>query len=80
MKSTRNYLEAIKQKFPRQDIRIEQLYGEDKDFRELCADYLSCVEHLNKYKELKSEKEQAVQDYETALSDLEKELYNFIFP
>jgi len=80
MKSVCNYLDSIKQKFPRQDVRINQLYEEDKDFRDLCADYVACMESLKKFKKLTDEKEQSVKDYETALKDLEKDLYNFIFP
>ena len=80
MKSVRNFLEAIKQKFPRQDIRIDQLYEEDKDFRDLCADYVACMESLKRFKQVTDEKKQSVKDYETALKDLETDLYNFIFP
>ena len=71
---------AVKKKFPRQASRIEQLYEQDKDFRALCGDYFSCVQALSKYKKLSNEGQQSIRDYEDALTDLEKELYDFIFP
>jgi len=73
-------LDLIKKKFPRQSVRIDQLYEEDKEFRELCVDYASCIQALSKYKRLSKEGEKSVEDYEKAIDELEKEIYDFIFP
>jgi hypothetical protein len=80
MKSVEELLGAVKKKFPRQASRIEELYEADKDFRALCTDYFSCVQALSKYKKLSVEGQQSVKDYEDAMTELEKELYDFIFP
>ena len=80
MNSVEDLLGVVKQKFPRHASRIQQLYEEDKDFRALCGDYFSCVQALGKFKKLSSDGQQSVKDYEDALTELEKELYNFIFP
>ena len=73
-------LDLIKKKFPRQSVRIDQLYEGDNEFRELCADYASCIQALSKYKRLSKEGEKSVEDYEKAIDELEKEIYDFIFP
>jgi len=57
-----------------------KLYEEDKEFRELCVDYASCIQALSKYKRLSKEGEKSVEDYEKAIDELEKEIYDFIFP
>jgi hypothetical protein len=75
-----NLLELIKTKFPRQSVRIEQLYKEDKDFRDLCSDYFSSLQALKKYRKISMEGKQSIDDYQTVLNDLEKELYDYIFP
>ena len=79
MNSVEDLLGVVKKKFPMHASRIQQLYEEDKDFRALCGDYFSCVQGLSKYKKLSSEGQQSVQDYEDAMSALEKELHDFIF-
>ena len=80
MKSVDDLLKVVKQKFPRQDNRIDQLYDKDSDFRSLCEDYLACLQSIEKYKKVSAEKQQSIKDFEGALNDLEKELYDFIFP
>jgi hypothetical protein len=75
-----NLLGLIKNKFPRQSLRIDELYEHDKEFRELCADYAACILALSKYKRLSKEGERSAEDYEKAIDDLEKEIYDFIFP
>ena len=80
IKSVEEFLEEVKKKFPRQGIRIEELYEQDSDFRSLCRDYFTCLQTLKKYKRLSDEEQQTVTDYQSALGDLEKELRAFIFP
>jgi DNA-binding protein Fis len=75
-----NLLELIKTKFPRQSVRIEQLFKTDKDFRDLCTDYFSSLQALKKYRKISLEGEQSIEDYQIVLNDLEKELYDYIFP
>ena len=80
MNSVNDLLDVIKKKFPRQGHRIDQLYDKDSDFRSLCEDYLACLQSIEKYKKVSAEKQQSIKDFEGALNDLEKELYDFIFP
>jgi len=75
-----NFLGLIKKKFPRQSSRIDDLYEHDKEFRDLCTDYASCIYALSKFKRISKEGEKSVEDYEKAIDDLEKEIYDFIFP
>ena len=57
-----------------------QLYEEDADFRSLCLDYFSSLQDLLKYKKLSEVEEQSVKEYQSVLTELEKELYDFLFP
>jgi hypothetical protein len=80
MKSEDELLQVIKEKYPRQGIRISQLFEENSDFRTLCLDYLACIQALRKYKKSFKDGERSIEEYETIVTDLEKELYDFIFP
>ena len=80
MKSEKDILEIIIKKFPRQDSKINRLYEEDADFRSLCIDYFSSLQNLLKYKKLTQVEKQSVQEYKDVLEELEKELYDFLFP
>jgi len=80
MRVLNEYLNAVKEKFPEEAARIEQLYGADEDFRTLCEDYFSCLKHLQKFKKEFSEKQYSFEEYQHIQSELEKELYNFILP
>jgi len=50
MKLLNEYLKAVKEKFPEEGARIEELYASDEDFRALCEDYFSCIQYLQKFK------------------------------
>ena len=80
MNSENDVLDIIKKRFPRQEHRINQLYEESIDFRALCADYLSSLRNLLKFRELAESEEKSVEDFENVLRELEKELYDFLFP
>ena len=80
MKHDDQMLELIKSKFPRQNFRIEQLYSENEDFRNLCKDYLTCIRTMNKYRESIAKEGKTIDEYQDILSELEKELYDFLFP
>jgi hypothetical protein len=71
-------LEIIKQKYPRHDMRIEQLYQQDQEFKSLCEDYVSCLNVVQKINLLSEEQRKTSQDYETVIKDLEKELFYLI--
>jgi hypothetical protein len=72
-------LSTVKTKFPDESDRIDTLYVVDKDFRTLCSDYLSCIQHLQKLESDYSANQPSIEEYKEIKSDLEKELQVFIF-
>ena len=80
MKLLNEHLKAVKEKFPDEAARIEDLYASDEDFRTLCEDYFSCIQQLQKFKKEFSEKQYSFDEYKNIQTELEKELYNFILP
>ena len=79
MESLDAQLRAVKQKFPEQGDRIEQLYESDEDFRALCADYVLCIRQLVEIEKEFSEKEHSIKEYKIIRKELEKELHEFIY-
>ncbi|HYK44134.1 MAG TPA: hypothetical protein VEV83_03135 [Parafilimonas sp.] len=79
MESLNAQLRAVKQKFPEQGDRIEQLYEVDEDFRALCADYVLCMRQLVEIEKEFSEKEHSMKEYKNIRRELEKELHDFIY-
>jgi len=75
----KNHLTTIKQKFPQQSDRIEELYRLDEGFRTLCSDYLLCMMELQKFHKEADEKKLTVKEYKNIQADLEDELFHFIF-
>jgi len=79
MESLDAQLRAVKQKFPEQGDRIEQLYESDDDFRALCADYVLCMRQLVEIEKEFSEKEHSMKEYKNIRKELERELHDFIY-
>ena len=79
MESLNAQLRAVKQQFPEQGDRIEQLYESDEDFRALCADYLLCMRHLLEIEKEFTEKKHTIVEYKSIRRELEKELHDFIY-
>ena len=75
-----NLLLLIQEKFPRQNHRITQLFEESADFRSLCKDYFTCIQSLKKFKKSYTEEEKSIEEYQSIQSELEKEIYDFLFP
>ena len=73
-------LHFIQEKFPRQGHRINQLYEENGDFRSLCKDYFTCLQTLRKFKKSLVEEGKSIEEYEGIQTELEKEIYDFLFP
>jgi hypothetical protein len=71
--------EIIKERFPNQNNKIEQLYEMNESFQSLCFDYLTCLGALRKFQQMSVEHEHSVEEFEILISDLEKELYKFIY-
>lgn len=79
MESLNAQLRAVKQKFPEQNERIEELFEQNNDFRTLCMDYFLCLQYMQKFKEEFSEKHLTLEEYKSIRSELEKELSDSIF-
>ena len=79
MESLNAQLRVVKQKFPEQGDRIEQLFEVDEDFRTLCYDYLLCMRQLLEIKKEFTEKQHSMKEYKHIREELEKELHDFIF-
>jgi len=80
MEELTKILKVIKEKFPHRENRIEQLYNEDENFQMLCRDYLTCLEAMNKYRHISSEQRENLREYKSIISELEKELSEFLSP
>jgi len=72
-------LNTVKRKFPKQSSRIESLYESDKDFRTLCSDYFSCIQHLQKLESDNNLIQSSIDEYKEIKSEFEKDLHAFIF-
>ena len=79
MESLNKQLHLIKQRFPDQNERIEDLFESNEDFRALCSDYFLCVQHLQKFKKEFGEKKLSIEEYKNVRAELEDELSSFLF-
>jgi hypothetical protein len=71
-------LKLLIEKFPEYTARIIELYRNDPDFRDLCADYNLCSNLLLGYKREFSEKLYTIKEYQDIYDELEKELRDFL--
>jgi hypothetical protein len=78
MKSVRDQLGILKDNFPTQVNKIEDLYHDDPVFRTLCSDYIYCLEALEKLRHEFSEKMNSVGEYEQVKKELENELRDYL--
>ena len=78
MKSLRDQLGILKNHFPKQDDKIEDLYHDDPVFRSLCSDYIYCLDALEKLHTEFSEKKHTVDEYEHVKQELETELLDYL--
>ena len=78
MKSVKDQLGILKDNFPTQETRIEDLYHDDPVFRTLCSDYIYCLDALEKLRNEFTEKMQSVGEYEQVKNELEEELRDYL--
>lgn len=78
MKSVKDQLGILKDNFPTQENKIEDLYHEDPVFRTLCSDYIYCLEALQKLRTEFSENKNSVGEYEQVKQELEDELRDYL--
>ena len=78
MGPTDNYMNAVKKAFPEKSRSIEQLFTKNGNFRSLCEEYSSCLQHLLKYSKEVHEKTDDLSEYQELFKELSKELEEFI--
>ncbi len=78
MKSVKDQLGILKNHFPLQEEKIEDLYQDDPVFRTLCSDYIYCLDALEKLRFEFSEKRNSVDEYEHVKKELETELREYL--
>ena len=78
MKSVTDQLGILKNHFPLQEEKIENLYHVDPVFRTLCSDYIYCLDALEKLRFEFSEKMNSVDEYENVKQELEAELRDYL--
>ena len=78
MRSVRDQIGILKDNFPSELSKIEDLYHDDPVFRTLCSDYIYCLEVLEKLRIEFSEKMHSVGEYEQVKQELEDELRDYL--
>jgi hypothetical protein len=74
MNELQTELGLIKSRFPDCKTIIEYLYGNDTDFRSLCADLFLCSRMIRDFELEISEKQHALSEYRDIVLELESEL------
>ena len=74
MKSISVQLKILKQLFPLKEAEIEALYEQDETFRELCNDYTSCLDYMNKVLNDFDENKHTLSEIEQLKTELENDL------
>jgi len=71
-------LTEVRDKYPAQPQKIEDLFVSNADFRSICLDYSYCKQSISKLKQEFVDKKDAIKDFEQMLHDLENEMKLFI--
>jgi len=64
MESMHPGLFLIINKFPKHVNRIDALFKNDPDFKDLCSDYFLCINTLHKYRNGIREDQGAIKEYD----------------
>jgi hypothetical protein len=70
----RDGLSEVTRRFPQSESRIQYLFDNDEDFRELCSDYAECLIVLERLRQQKTGPDPRLEDYCEARVTLEQEL------
>jgi len=73
-KTERDGLNEVTRRFPQSASRIQYLFDEDEDFRELCSDYAECLIVIERLRQQKTGPDPRLEDYCEARVNLEQEL------
>lgn len=67
-------MELIRKKFPTKESGIKTLYGNDADFRSLCADFFLCEQTFRRLRNEMNQLRSKLKEYREIFMDLEKEI------
>jgi len=67
-------LHAVLEKFPDLDQEIKSLFSQCEEFREICEDYVLCLNSIKKIESEDVKKDEYLIEFKTALEELELEL------
>ena len=71
-------LKDVIKKFPDQHRIIGKLFHENEVFREICEDYALCLYSIKRMQSKESKKDENLNEFTSALNEIEKELRLFI--
>ena len=71
-------LHAVVQKFPDLSQEIIRMFVENESFREICEDYVICLNAVLKMTDGDNRKDKYLADYKTALGELETEVLSIL--
>jgi len=69
-----NILHAVLEKFPDHAQEIKSLFIQCEEFREICEDYILCLNSVKKIESEDVKKDEYLKEFKTALEELELEL------
>jgi len=70
-----NTLDTVVEKFPDRSTEITRLFCRSESFREVCEDYVLCINAIRKIFITDSLRYENLMDYKHAKEELEKELF-----
>jgi len=77
-KSDLHILKTIQAKFPQTVYVMTHLYRKDENFREICEDYVLCLESIDKIIVTNKSNNRILEEYKKALNELEIEMLDYL--
>jgi len=71
-------LNTIQAKFPQMVYVLTHLYRKDENFREICEDYVLCLESIDKIIVTSKLNSRILEEYKNALNELEIEMLDYL--
>lgn len=78
MQTEQDILNTILDKFPERVNALHKLFLKDENFREICEDYVFCLDSIGKILITNERKDKILKEYENALQDLELEMLEYL--
>jgi len=78
MRTDRDILNTILDKFPEKANILNKLFQKDEDFREICEDYVLCLNSIGKIIITNKRKDRILIEYKNTLIELEIEMLDYL--